>query len=779
MSALLQALRRCWVRVLCLGLLGALVGFGVTWLVVPGRYTSSALMLVSSKPPRGSREGESDFANFQRTQAALLRSYAVLHGVLQKPEVAGLREVRAHHDPLAWLQKELVTDYLLGPEILRVTLSGDYPEDVAAVLNEVTRAYLREVASKDEARVAGRVKQLQESYRKSAEALREKRQKLLSRLEELGLDDPKTIEMRQGAIQQQVSAAQKERLAIRLNLKKAEVELAALQAQAKDPPAVTVPDPAVDEEMKQDLVVKKRLDRLVLLDETIQRIQNASAEHTRAAALRKPLAEQAALLEALDRLRKQARRGLEAKLRVKARADRADSIRKLESNLRLYKEQLAALDGEVKLLEGQADNLRAALRSPDKRTSDVEALRDDVAQTEIVLKKVGDELGTLQVGPPAAGRVSELEAAAVPLSRKTDRQLKLAGAAALGMLGLVVVGLTLLESRSHRVYAADDVVQGLGMSLVGTVPGLPPGARRATPTADAADGLDGPGGMTEAIDAIRTVLLHGPRGQGPRVVMVTSALGGEGKTTLASQLAASLARAWRKTLLIDCDLRNPAAHQLFDVPGEPGFCEGLRAPDLRALPGPVQAVRGPRDGAGTGASPGRPVHRVPAAAHPRADQSPVPALRAGPPNPLQIPSPLAPHAAPVVPLWNVLKGDMSLVGPRPERPEFVPHLERTIPSYGERLLVRPGVTGLAQVRKPPDTDLASVRLKLAYDLYYVRRPSQWLDLRLLAGTALKVVGVPPHVLGPLCGIPRKACVEHAYRLPAAEAKTVAACVGHG
>jgi lipopolysaccharide/colanic/teichoic acid biosynthesis glycosyltransferase len=67
--------------------------------------------------------------------------------------------------------------------------------------------------------------------------------------------------------------------------------------------------------------------------------------------------------------------------------------------------------------------------------------------------------------------------------------------------------------------------------------------------------------------------------------------------------------------------------------------------------------------------------------------------------------------------WNVLRGDMSLVGPRPERPEFVPQLEQAVAHYRERLRVRPGVTGLAQVQLPPDTDLDSVRLKLAYDLY--------------------------------------------------------------
>jgi lipopolysaccharide/colanic/teichoic acid biosynthesis glycosyltransferase len=97
-------------------------------------------------------------------------------------------------------------------------------------------------------------------------------------------------------------------------------------------------------------------------------------------------------------------------------------------------------------------------------------------------------------------------------------------------------------------------------------------------------------------------------------------------------------------------------------------------------------------------------------------------------------------------LWNILRGEMSLIGPRPERPEFVPALERAIPNYRERLQVRPGVTGLAQVQLPPDVDVAGVRRKLAYDLYYIRRLSCWLDLRILVCTVLHVFGLPCHTL---------------------------------
>jgi lipopolysaccharide/colanic/teichoic acid biosynthesis glycosyltransferase len=120
-------------------------------------------------------------------------------------------------------------------------------------------------------------------------------------------------------------------------------------------------------------------------------------------------------------------------------------------------------------------------------------------------------------------------------------------------------------------------------------------------------------------------------------------------------------------------------------------------------------------------------------------------------------------------LLNVLRGEMSLIGPRPERPEFFPELQRELPSYGQRLTVRPGVTGLAQVQLPPDTDLTSVRCKLAHDLYYVQHVSPLLDLRLLICTAFYAVGVPFSLLSRLLGVPRSGEIERAMQGHVSEA----------
>jgi lipopolysaccharide/colanic/teichoic acid biosynthesis glycosyltransferase len=119
-------------------------------------------------------------------------------------------------------------------------------------------------------------------------------------------------------------------------------------------------------------------------------------------------------------------------------------------------------------------------------------------------------------------------------------------------------------------------------------------------------------------------------------------------------------------------------------------------------------------------------------------------------------------------LWNVLRGDMSLIGPRPERPEFVPALEQAIPYYRARLLVRPGVTGFAQVQLAADTDLESVRLKLAYDLYYVRHVSFGMDLRIYWATALKMASLPFRLIRSAFGFPGKEVVDKEYKQLAEE-----------
>jgi sugar transferase (PEP-CTERM system associated) len=85
-------------------------------------------------------------------------------------------------------------------------------------------------------------------------------------------------------------------------------------------------------------------------------------------------------------------------------------------------------------------------------------------------------------------------------------------------------------------------------------------------------------------------------------------------------------------------------------------------------------------------------------------------------------------------VWNVLKGEMSFVGPRPERPQFVADLEAQLSYYAERHMVKPGITGWAQINYPYGASLEDARHKLEYDLYYAKNYSPFLDVLILLQT---------------------------------------------
>ena len=130
-------------------------------------------------------------------------------------------------------------------------------------------------------------------------------------------------------------------------------------------------------------------------------------------------------------------------------------------------------------------------------------------------------------------------------------------------------------------------------------------------------------------------------------------------------------------------------------------------------------------------------------------------------------------------LFNVLRGEMSLIGPRPERPEVIAGkgLAGDVPGYDLRTLVRPGVSGLAQIQLPADSDQLSVRHKVLYDLYYLSHQTVWLDARIVVGTLLKAF-VKPDGLRKLLFLPTReqVCEHFLSLLVAPEVDAVAATV---
>jgi capsular exopolysaccharide synthesis family protein len=135
---------------------------------------------------------------------------------------------------------------------------------------------------------------------------------------------------------------------------------------------------------------------------------------------------------------------------------------------------------------------------------------------------------------------------------------------------LTCLAIAYIEFRNRRLNGPADMNEGLGIRVVGTLPSL--SSRKALDPYHPIVAQ-----LTDSIDGVRTILMHDSTAKRRQEVLVTSAATMEGRTTVASQLAASLARAGRRTLLIDGDLRSPNLHGLFDAPLEDGLCEVLRA----------------------------------------------------------------------------------------------------------------------------------------------------------------------------------------------------------
>ncbi len=598
LTAILHAMRRKWTFAVPIALLGGLLAAAWAWLAVPGQYTSAIVFRILTRPPQGSLDGEENFLNVQKAQVALMKSHEVLSESIQKSRAAELYGVSFN---VPWLQKHLVATFNEGPEVLNVQLSGDSPEAVAALLNALGEVYPQKVSSIEEARVRVRIAQLRRRLvfdpdtapgrqPTLAEQVRDKRIEVRQAEQKAGLFDVETMMRKQNNAISQLQDAHRDLREKRLHRDALEGELLALENRLDKPVLPLVSESTVEEASRGDLdyqdLMKDVNDKKKKIDQ-IRKVGNLDDPKVlkSLSKLRDELAKREQdRIDYLEVVKKKVARRLMAQGIENDKKTAAELKNKIEQ----AKKQETSLEAEVRRCAVEVDLFRSG--GP-KAPPEVEALRDQVQMLEKEQTRVGEELAGLQGSLPIQPRVMRHADAFVPSERDFSRSIKVSLASGAGFFGFLLVGVCLLEARGRRVCASDDVLQGLGMRVLGILPRLPSAARRKSagpvtvPADPAGNGQAGGSSLslmssqlalTDAVDAVRTVLLHAPHSDGARVVMITSAAGGEGKTTLAGHLAASLARAWRKTLLIDGDLRKPAQHIHFEQPLEPGFSEALR-----------------------------------------------------------------------------------------------------------------------------------------------------------------------------------------------------------
>jgi capsular exopolysaccharide synthesis family protein len=243
--------------------------------------------------------------------------------------------------------------------------------------------------------------------------------------------------------------------------------------------------------------------------------------------------------------------------------------------------QLQAITKEYQIRAGMLGKQSAALDKTIRDMSeklvkkagksvDLEVRHNALEQLQEIAKDMGVKLQTFDIEAEAPKRIKEIQPAIVNQGINRVIRYCIAGLGFCGGFGLTCFGIAYLEFRNRRLNGPDQVDEGLGIRVVGTLPALSSRTMLDPNHPVIAQ-------LTESIDSVRTQLMHDSTSRRRQVVLVTSASTMEGRTTVSSQLAASLARAGRRTLLVDGDVRRPALNSLFDVPLEDGLCEVLRA----------------------------------------------------------------------------------------------------------------------------------------------------------------------------------------------------------
>lgn len=165
---ILTALRRRWVPALVLAIPAALLSSAIVWELVPAKYESSAILKIQQYEQvvafDNTKQRSTDFLTYRDTQKGFIRSRAVLTSALRNPHVADCRMLAAIEHPVEWLMKELKVDEQISPEFLKISLQGEYPEDLALIVNAVKDAFLNEAVYNEKKERIDKLKKAEASH---------------------------------------------------------------------------------------------------------------------------------------------------------------------------------------------------------------------------------------------------------------------------------------------------------------------------------------------------------------------------------------------------------------------------------------------------------------------------------------------------------------------------------------------------------------------------------------------------------------------------------------
>lgn len=564
-SRIWHAFRRRWLSAIALGTLLAAAAAIPTWLFLPRGYEAVSWLRVRDNSGAFSRGRDStEYDSYRKTQVTLIKSPFLMTSVLRRPGIAELKTIEeVEEDPVGWLTRSIQVTAPMESEVMQVRLRGPHASDLAKIVNAVTAAYLEEIVQKDRAETLARRDALEKKYKENMAELRERREMFNTLARTLGTRDSHEVSTQRSLLLDHLSS-------VRSQLNQAQRDMAAIDAELTIRDAMSkidvaedgaIPDEMLEAELMRDPQIQELSGRLASIEESILFQKQRSARGQNEPAVKRLMAQREQILKRVSERRAELRPQVGAQVSFKAAGRKSGEVADSPMLLKIRREMLAA---SVADLSKEFDKVAKEVTELGKANADLEARRNEMTQLELVTNQLGLQLETSKLDLSMPSRVTLIEEAGVPSgSDKLFRLMvsMLAGAAGLVLGGGLIVGLEYLRDRLN---GADDVPRRIGVRMLGTLPRISRSRKHAN------DGL-----MTECVDSIRTLVMQSGR-QAPKVILVTSAVEHEGKTTFAAQLAASLARSDKRTLLLDGDLRHPNVHVALGIEPGVGLSELLR-----------------------------------------------------------------------------------------------------------------------------------------------------------------------------------------------------------
>lgn len=562
----LHALRRNWFWCLLLGsVFAAAAGAGV-FFTVKDRYTAYAELQAHSAPQQLLDEGgqrHEKFETYINSVKQLITSRRVLRTTLRNEDVKACSIVQQEDDQASWLASELSVSNPRDSEILIVRLTSENPEESATLVNAVVDTYMDEVETKLRQALSRKRDTLERIHNDLLAQEEQKREQLKNLAEQLGTVDREELSVKSQMQIEHARHVKREWINAMVQLKQANADLQMTQQRLENLTSRRIPADELEVMLALDQEGRFLTNELETLRRAVDQAGNMSNK-TDGSNLSGLGGVQFRIKE-LERQLDKLGQTLTLKWQIEKRKELETAIQEKESLVAVLNAQVDEWKQEFSQYEAEVDSVSQKYIAVELQRKDIERLGEEIDSVAAALSRTKIQL-------ERQGRVELISDAVPPRSADKPGRKMLTAAAGLFAFALPCVGLLFWDVRSQRVNTPDEVCDRLGLPLMGSVPILPSRVTRR---------LGGPSHrgrwwqalLSESIAGIRANLLHQDE---VRVVMVTSAVGGEGKTTVATQLAMSLARAGKRTALIDFDLSRPSVSTVFNLDLEPGVCDILR-----------------------------------------------------------------------------------------------------------------------------------------------------------------------------------------------------------